>query len=132
MTFAGDPRVRVAYAFLAGYFGIIFLLAYVEVPEKNLGMVENAILVLGPGVGLILAAIFRTDKADETKADNTGKAMDAMKAQADATVAAANAGTPTNGAAAAATQVAGAAVNEAAAIAGGAPPAEPPASEERT
>ena len=84
-------------------------------------------LVLGPVVGAIGQALFRTDVKDEIATQNTGEFARATRTQAEATIAAA-ATTPagTDGAGAAADAVADAAHNKASEIKRDAPTVSPP------
>lgn len=75
-----DARVWIGALFILGYYAVVILLTFVGVPEKNGNLINNAMLQLGPPVGLIIGALFRTDKTDETRASNTGKALDAINA----------------------------------------------------
>lgn len=79
-----DPRMWIGALFIVGYYAVIVILAFVGIPEKNGNLINNAMLQLGPPVGVIIAALFRTDKTDEKRADNTGKALDAITASANA------------------------------------------------
>lgn len=73
-----DARMWIGALFIFGYYAVVVILAFVGVPDKNANLINNAMLQLGPPVGLIIGALFRTDKADETRAVNTGKALDAI------------------------------------------------------
>lgn len=73
-----DARMWIGALFIFGYYVIVIVLAFQGVPEKNGNLINNALLQLGPPVGLIIGALFRTDKTDETRAANTGKALDAI------------------------------------------------------
>lgn len=88
-----DWRMFIGFAFFAGYYLVVFSLMRMEVPGTNGPLVRDALLVLGPPVGVIVGAMFRSDVRDEIAATNTGEGFRAMGKQADATVAAA-AGTP--------------------------------------
>jgi hypothetical protein len=66
--------------FIFGYYSVVVVLAFHGVPETNGNLINNAMLQLGPPVGLIIGALFRTDKTDEKRAENTGKALDAINA----------------------------------------------------
>lgn len=73
-----DARMWIGALFIFGYYAVVVILAFVGVPDKNANLINNAMLQLGPPVGLIIGALFRTDKTDETRAANTGKALDAI------------------------------------------------------
>lgn len=115
-----DSRMLVGSLFFVGYYILVFTLLKVVVPKENAPLVRDALLVLGPVVGAIGAALFRTDVRDEIATQNTGAFARASEAQAKATIAAASTTPATNGAAKAAGQVADAAEDEAARIAAGA------------
>lgn len=82
-----DSRLVVGAAFLGGYYLLVYGLMRVALPAENSALVRDAFLVLGPAVGLIVGALFRTDKRDEIAANNTGEAFRAQRAQAEATTA---------------------------------------------
>lgn len=84
-----DWRMFIGFAFFAGYYVIVFMLINREVPAPNSGLIRDALLVLGPPVGVIVGAMFRTDVKDEIAAQNTGEGFRAIGKQADATKAAA-------------------------------------------
>lgn len=83
-----DYRVGVGVLFFLGYYLLVFGLMRFAMPADNAGLVRDAMLVLGPVVGAIGQALFRTDKRDEIAASNTGEAFRAQRAQAEATAAA--------------------------------------------
>ena len=115
-----DLRLLVGVLFFAGYYFLVYQLLQHVVPGPNGPLVRDAMLVLGPVVGAIGQALFRTDVKDEIATQNTGEAFRAQRAQAEATKAAAdsipNAANAEAGAAAGA--VADAAVDKAAQIKG--------------
>lgn len=84
-----DYRMLIGAFFIIGYYAVVFLLATNDIPARNSDLIENAMLQLGPPVGAIIYALFRTDKADETRAENTAAAFRAVEA-------AAAAGTPSD------------------------------------
>ena len=109
-----DTRMLVGTLFFAGYYGLVYFLINRVVPAENGPLVRDAVLVLGPVVGAIGSALFRSDVKDEIATSNTGTAFRALGKQADATIAAAAATPPdTAGAALGAERVAEAAVEEA-------------------
>lgn len=111
-----DTRQIVAVLFFAAYYGLVLrILSAREVPADVLSLVKDAMLVLGPVVGMIAQAIFRSDVKDEIATQNTGEFARATTRQAEATIAAA-ATTPTETAGAAADRVADAAGAEAARV----------------
>lgn len=118
-----DTRMLVGTLFFIGYYVMVWSLRKGEaIQGDNASLVKDAMLVLGPVVGMIAQALFRTDVKDEIATQNTGEFARATRTQAQAVIAAA-AGTPPDGsgAGAAAEQVADAAANEADKIKGDAP-----------
>lgn len=89
-----DTRQFVGVLFFAGYYFIVYTLLKLEIPALNAGLVRDAMLVLGPVVGAIGQALFRTDVKDEIATQNTGEFARASRTQAEATIAAAST-TPT-------------------------------------
>lgn len=89
-----DARMWIGALFIFGYYAIVVILAFQGVPEKNGNLINNAMLQLGPPVGIIIGALFRTDKADEQRASNTGKALEAITATANASTASAGPSDP--------------------------------------
>lgn len=109
-----DTRMLVGTLFFLGYYVLVYALLKTVVPATNAPLVRDSMLVLGPVVGAIGSALFRTDVKDEITASNSGAAFRALGKSADATVAAVGA-TPPVGADAsqAADDVAGAAQDRA-------------------
>ncbi len=81
-----DIRQFIGFAFLAGYYAMVwrFLDLRDALPEANLSLIRDAMLTLGPPVGLIVGAMFRSDLRDEQAAANTGQAFRAIEAAAQA------------------------------------------------
>jgi len=90
-----DTRMLVGSLFFLGYYILVFTMLKIVVPESNGPLVRDSLLVLGPVVGAIGSALFRTDVKDEIAATNTGAAFRAVGEQAKATVAAAATTPPT-------------------------------------
>jgi hypothetical protein len=85
-----DLRMFVGVLFFAGYYALVFSLRRgPPMGGENATLVKDAMLVLGPVVGMIAQALFRTDVKDEIATQNTGEAFRASRAQAEATKAAA-------------------------------------------
>lgn len=82
-----DSRILVGVLFFVGYYLLVYALMQRELPRENAGLIRDAMLVLGPVVGAIAQAIWRTDKRDEIAATNTGEAFRAQRAQAEAVTA---------------------------------------------
>lgn len=116
-----DTRLMVGVLFFLGYYTLVYAILKTAIPSENAPLVRDAMLVLGPVVGAIGQAIFRTDAKDEITANNTGAAFRAVGEQAKATVAAA-ATTPADSTGVdAARRVANAAEDEADAVRDAAP-----------
>lgn len=81
-----DIRQFIGFAFLAGYYAMVwrFIDQSNALPEANLALIRDAMLTLGPPVGLIVGAMFRTDAREEQATANTGKFAEAFKEQAKA------------------------------------------------
>lgn len=88
-----DAKLFAGSLFLLAYYGVVAVLLGRAVPTVNAELAGDALLVLGPAVGMVINALFRTDRRDEEQARNTGEGFRAMRAQAEATQAAATAGT---------------------------------------
>lgn len=116
-----DTRMMVGVLFFLGYYILVYAILRVAIPAANAPLVRDAMLVLGPVIGAIGQALFRTDLKDEIATQNTGEAFRANRAASEATKAAAdsipNAG-PGSDAGAAAGAVAGAASDKAKEIQG--------------
>lgn len=84
-----DTRLFIGFGFLAGYYSMVWHLMRVVIPNNNVPLVRDAMLVLGPAVGLIVGALFRSDVRDEQATANTGEAFKAFGATARAAEAAA-------------------------------------------
>ena len=113
-----DSRLFVGVLFFLGYYILIFTMLKVIIPNENAPLVRDALLVLGPVIGAIGQALFRTDLKDEIATQNTGEAFRANRAASEATKAAADSIPNSGGASEAAGAVAGAAVDKAAQIQG--------------
>lgn len=79
-----DIRQFIGFAFLGGYYVMVYRFANSGIPTESLPLIRDAMLTLGPPVGLIVGAMFRSDRADEQRADNTGAAFRAVEAAATA------------------------------------------------
>lgn len=79
-----DIRQFIGFAFLAGYYIMVYQFTQGELPEKNVALVRDAMLTLGPPVGLIIGAMFRSDAREEEATANTGRAFSAIEAAAKA------------------------------------------------
>lgn len=77
---ARDPRFLLAAILLLGYYAIILTIVFQGKPLVNPDIVKDGMIVLGPPVGAVFSALFRTDATDEKRAENTGDAFKAIAA----------------------------------------------------
>lgn len=80
-----DIRQLIGFAFIAGYYYLVYRFTMAGIPEANKDLIRDAMLTLGPPIGLIVGAMFRSDAREEQATVNTGKFADALKEQAKAT-----------------------------------------------
>lgn len=85
-----DTRMLVGVLFFLGYYILVYTLLKRVVPAENGPLVRDAMLVLGPVIGAIGQALFRSDVRDEIATQNTGEAFRANRAASEATKAAAD------------------------------------------
>ena len=85
-----DTRMMVGVLFFLGYYILVFAMLKTVIPDENAPLVRDAMLVLGPVIGAIGQALFRTDLKDEIATQNTGEAFRANRAASEATKAAAD------------------------------------------
>jgi len=79
-----DIRQFIGFAFLTGYYVMVYNFSQSALPAENLDLIRDAMLTLGPPVGLIVGAMFRSDVRDEQTVANTGRAFKAIEATAKA------------------------------------------------
>lgn len=79
-----DSRLLSGVLFFLGYYILVFTMLKVVIPAENAPLVRDALLVLGPVIGAIGQALFRTDLKDEIATQNTGEAFRANRAASDA------------------------------------------------
>ncbi len=110
-----DTRMLVGCLFFLGYYVLVYSLRRgAPMSPQNLSLVSDAMLVLGPVIGVIAQALFRSDARDEIAAANTGVAFRSIGKQADANKATADSiPNASGGAPEAADRVADAAADEA-------------------
>lgn len=75
-----DIRQFIGFAFLGGYYWMVWQFTQGELPEGNLDLIRDAMLTLGPPIGIIIGAMFRTDAREEQATANTGAAFKAIEA----------------------------------------------------
>jgi hypothetical protein len=63
-----DGKLVLAGLFIIGYYSLVFIMAWRPLPVTNAGLVRDAMLTLGPVVGLIFGSLFRTTGAEERNA----------------------------------------------------------------
>lgn len=63
-----DAKHAIGAGFFVGYYLLVGLLMFVEVPANNAEMVNGAMLVLGPAIGVIIGALYRNSRADNDNA----------------------------------------------------------------
>lgn len=75
-----DIRQFIGFSFLLGYYVMVwrFIDLRASLPEANLSLIRDAMLTLGPPVGLIVGAMFRSDLRDELATENTGAGFRAV------------------------------------------------------
>jgi hypothetical protein len=84
-----DGKLILGALFLLGYYALVGSFSFREAPAPNIGLLRDAMLVLGPPVGAIVNAVWRSDRRDEEQTRTTGEGFRAMQEQAKATQAAA-------------------------------------------
>lgn len=89
-----DIRQFIGFAFLVGYYVMVYQFTRGELPKENVDLIRDAMLTLGPPIGIIIGAMFRTDAREEQATENTAKAFEAIKETAAA--GASTTGTPEN------------------------------------
>lgn len=63
-----DGKLVLAGLFIVGYYTLVILMATRPLPAANAQLVRDALITLGPPIGLIFGALFRTTGADERAA----------------------------------------------------------------
>lgn len=77
-----NTKLVVGFSFLLGYYFLLYSLLSTPMPATNAPLIRDAFLVLGPPVGAIVGALFRTDTRDEQQTANTARAFRAIEATA--------------------------------------------------
>lgn len=75
-----DPRIIIGTLFIVAYYATLWVIGFRPMPVENVSLIKDAMLQLGPPVGIIIGALFRSDRRDEEATQNTGRAFDAIKA----------------------------------------------------
>lgn len=81
---ARDIRQFIGFAFLVGYYVMVYQFTKGELPKENIDLIRDAMLTLGPPIGIIIGAMFRTDAREEQQTQNTARAFRAIEATAKA------------------------------------------------
>lgn len=111
-----DGKIVLAALFVLGYYGLVYRISGDKpIPPANAQLVRDALLVLGPPLGAIFNAIYRTTGAEERQSER--RSDEIKTAITTPTITAAPDPAPRD-AREAADQVAGAAADEADQIAG--------------
>jgi hypothetical protein len=63
-----DGKLVLAGIFIIGYYSLVLIMAWRPLPTTNAGLIRDAMLTLGPVVGLIFGSLFRTTGAEERNA----------------------------------------------------------------
>ncbi len=79
-----DGRNTFAAMIAAGFILLTGLGYFVPIPPGNVKTLDGAMVALGTALGAAVMALLRTGKDDEKRTENTGKAFDALTAQANA------------------------------------------------
>lgn len=77
-----DIRQFIGFAFLAGYYAMVWRFSINAIPGENKDLIRDAMLTLGPPVGLIVGAMFRSDAKEDRATENTARAFSAIEAAA--------------------------------------------------
>lgn len=62
-----DGKVVLAAVFIIGYYGLVFGMSSRALPKENIEIVRDAMLTLGPPIGVIVGALFRSTGAEERR-----------------------------------------------------------------
>jgi hypothetical protein len=62
-----DGKLVLAGLFILGYYSLVLIMAWRPLPTTNAGLIRDAMLTLGPVVGLIFGSLFRNTAAEERR-----------------------------------------------------------------
>jgi hypothetical protein len=62
-----DGKLVLAGLFIIGYYSLVLIMAWRPLPSTNASLIRDAMLTLGPVVGLIFGSLFRTTGAEERR-----------------------------------------------------------------
>lgn len=71
-----DRRIVFAIVIGVGFMILIALAMSIDISRQSQRIVDGSLGALGVAFGIAVQGIFRTDHADETRANNTGKGLD--------------------------------------------------------
>lgn len=64
-----SERMVFGFMIVGGYLGCMIILTWVPVPKENSQLISQGVGALGTAVGVIVAAIWKTDKTERQAAD---------------------------------------------------------------
>lgn len=79
-----NGRVALAAILAVGFMVLIALAMFAKIAESSQRIVDGGIGALGVALGNAIQGLFRTDKTDETRANNTRDALGAIQSAIDA------------------------------------------------
>lgn len=91
-----DWKSLIGFSIILGYYFMVYTFIYKLVPAANIPLIRDSMIVIGPIIGAVAQSLFRSDVRDEIQSSNTGAGFQAMKAQAEATTAAAQSTPPSH------------------------------------
>lgn len=81
----GAGKTVFATTLVVGFLLLTALVIFYEIPKENVKTVDGAMVALGTALGAAVMALLRNSHADDMKAENTGKALDAIGVAMNAT-----------------------------------------------
>lgn len=75
-----DGKTVFACMLVIGFLVLTGIGMFHEIPQENVKTVDGAMVALGTALGAAVMALLRNSKADDTRAANTGKALDTIGA----------------------------------------------------
>lgn len=79
-----DIRQLIGASFIFGYYYLVYRFVLTPIPAENKDLIRDAMLTLGPPIGLIVGAMFRSDAREDQATKNTGTMIETFKEQAKA------------------------------------------------
>jgi len=77
-----DAKTLIGAGFIFGYYFLVLRFTSSDVPERTIGLIRDAMLVLGPLVGAIVNSIFRESAGDIAARASSGAALRTLAANA--------------------------------------------------